>query len=54
MDARGTRWAAYNAVTEWEDWFRPGRDGGAGRAARQFATPDPKGVKQAAFELIAA
>lgn len=53
-DARGTRWAAYNAVTEWEDWFRPGRGGEMGRAARQFATPDVKGVKQAAFDLIAA
>ena len=53
-DARGTRWAAYNAVTEWEDWFRPARGGDSGRAARQFATPDAKGVKQAAFDLIAA
>jgi len=44
----GTRWAAYNAVTEWADWARGVRGGDEGRARRtlldmtDFASTDIK------------
>ena len=33
----GTKWAAYNAVTEWADWAKPAKQGDAGRALRVVA-----------------
>ncbi|MGB3675914.1 MAG: DUF932 domain-containing protein [Candidatus Nanopelagicales bacterium] len=56
-DSRDTQWAAFNAVTEWEDWFRStrGSDGAEqARAARQFTNADSAGVKQYAYETLLA
>lgn len=52
-EGRGTRWAAFNAVAEWEDWFRPARGGDMGRARRNFQNPVNTRT-QAAFELLSA
>ncbi|MDN5757601.1 MAG: DUF945 domain-containing protein [Tomitella sp.] len=55
-EGRSTRWAAFNAVVEYEDWHRGvratgGENADEARAARQFR-PDTDSHKQQAFDLI--
>lgn len=54
---RGTRWAAYNAFTEYADWFQPvkGDDpDGSRRAARQLESVAAINFKQNAWEYLLA
>lgn len=57
--ARGTAWAAFNAITEWADWYMPVR-GGDGteqverkRAERVLTSDTVRDLKVRAFELVA-
>lgn len=55
QNIRGTRWAAYQAIGEYEDWKTPVRDGGDGMDARRaLRAVDGKGVqiKEKAFSLL--
>ena len=52
---RGTRWGAYNALSEFEDWATPVKAGAAEKDARRaLRAVDGEGVtrKNAAFELL--
>jgi hypothetical protein len=56
---RGTKWAAFNAVTEHADYAHPRRKVGteADRLSRWFEsvlTGDADEIKQTAFDLLAA
>lgn len=51
-EGRLTRWGAYNAFAEWQDWYRPANNGTRGRAQRNFTT-DSTGLTERAFELLA-
>ena len=52
-EGRGTRWAGYNALVEWLDWFRPSRGGDEGRALRNFNTSADTGLGARAFDMLA-
>lgn len=52
-EGRHTRWSAYNAFAEWQDWYRPANNGPRGRAQRNF-TPESAGLTERAFELLTA
>ena len=51
---RGTRWAGYQAVTEFIDWQTPVKGAGSHDARRSLRAVDGAGVKdkEAAFELL--
>lgn len=55
-NARGTRWAAYSAVTEWADWAKPvrakGKDEDLIRAERTFLGSSDA-LKDRAYRLLA-
>ena len=54
---RGTRWGAYQAVTEYTDHFAPvadKRNPAAARAERAITSANVAAVKTRAFELVAA
>lgn len=53
-EGRHTAWAAFNAVVEYDEWYRPSRNGQEGRALRNFTNPDNSGVVGRAFELLTA
>lgn len=50
---RGTKWAAYNAVAEWADWFMPIKDEDA-RAQRIADDPLLNRIKDKALYALAA
>lgn len=52
-EGRETRWAGYNSVIEWLDWFRPAQGGEEGRALRNFETGNDNGLGSRVFELLA-
>lgn len=56
MTIRGTRWAGYQAVTEWTDFFAPSREarGLAGQDARalRVVSGGTDGFKTRAFDLL--
>lgn len=52
-EGRWTRWAAYNAIAEWQDWYRPANNGDHGRAQRNFASTST-GLTERTFELLTA
>lgn len=56
-NVRGTKWAAYNAVAEWGEWFRPVRETKIGNADEQrFSRAmlgDPQGsLADAALQIL--
>lgn len=59
---RGTRWAAYNSVTEWADWFKPVRgdddDARASRILTDLAAAGtgnaPLNIKRKAYRVLSA
>lgn len=56
---RGTRWAAYQAITEYVDHYAPvrpgsGTDEATARAHRLLTTSEPERIKARAFDLCAA
>jgi len=55
QNVANTRWAAFNAVTEWADWFKPvkagKRDEDLVRAERVFSG-GVEGIKQKAYALL--
>lgn len=53
-EGRNTKWAAYNAVAEWNDWVRPSQGGEEGRALRNFRTRNDANVVNRAFDLLVA
>jgi len=57
QNVAGTRWAAFNAITEWADWVKPvkagKRDADVARAERVFlGAVEP--IKQKAYALLSA
>lgn len=53
-EGRNTKWAAYNAVAEWNDWVRPAQGGAEGRALRNFRTRNNSNAVNRAFDLLVA
>lgn len=51
-NCRGTRWAAYNAVTEYVDWFLPAKGGDVARAERTAISPWASARKSEAFNAL--
>ena len=56
---RGTKWAAFNAVTEYVDWGTPVQQGGAesvemARAIRQIESTERQATKDRAFTMVLA
>lgn len=47
----GTKWAAYNAITEWADWEKPAKNGDAGRATRVVADLGATGTEHAPLTI---
>ncbi|ANE05499.1 DUF932 domain-containing protein [Corynebacterium crudilactis] len=50
-EGRNTRWAAWNAIVEYNDWYRPANNGDTGRANRNF-NGDSTGTSARAFSLL--
>lgn len=51
-EGRGTAWAAWNAVVEWNQWMRNSNGGEEGRALRNLSNPDSNGMADRALELL--
>lgn len=49
---RGTKWAAYNAVTEYFDWFNGSEDITAAQRAERSLTTNVQSKKEKAFALL--